>query len=66
MDTEYSTALATLKSDPCDLAALATLNKLHPGNGTGVDREVLGTALGAARAWHESTGTWGCASSCWT
>src|SRR5438105_99060 len=56
MDTEYSTALASLRSDPLDPVALETLNQLHPGNGSGVDPDVLGAALTAARAWHEEHG----------
>lgn len=56
METEYSTALDTLKSDPANPGALEVLTKLHPGNGTGVDRDALGAVLAQARAWHEEHG----------
>jgi tetratricopeptide (TPR) repeat protein len=56
MDTEYSTALDTLKSDPANPSALEVLTKLHPGNGTGLDRDALGAILAQARAWHEERG----------
>src|SRR5580765_5748841 len=56
MDTEYSTALDTLRSDPANPRALEVLTKLHPGNGSGLDREGLGAILAQARAWHEERG----------
>jgi tetratricopeptide (TPR) repeat protein len=56
METEYSTALDTLKSDPANPSALEVLTKLHPGNGTGLDRDQLGAILAQARAWHEERG----------
>src|SRR5690349_2438014 len=56
MDTEYSTALDTLRSDPANPRALEVLTKLHPGNGTGLDRDQLGAILAQARAWHEERG----------
>src|SRR4051812_203120 len=56
METEYSTALDTLKSDPANPRALEVLTKLHPGNGTGLDRDQLGALLAQARAWHEERG----------
>src|SRR4051812_4844774 len=56
METEYSTALATLKSDPVNPSALEVLTNLHPGNGSGVDRETLSAALAAARGWHSEHG----------
>jgi tetratricopeptide (TPR) repeat protein len=56
METEYSTALDTLKSDPANPSALEVLTKLHPGNGTGLDGDALGAILAQARAWHEERG----------
>lgn len=56
METDLSSAFATLKSDPQDRAALAALANLHPGNGAGVDRETLAGTFAAARAWHEERG----------
>src|SRR3954453_14204808 len=56
VETEYSPALDTLKSDPANPRALEVLTKLHPGNGTGLDRDALGAILAQARAWHEERG----------
>ncbi len=56
METEFSTALDTLKTDPGNPQALEAIARLHPGNGAGVDREAAAEALSAARSWHAQRG----------
>jgi tetratricopeptide (TPR) repeat protein len=56
MHTEFSTALASLKSDPANPRALDTLTQLHPGNGAGGDHEATAAALLEARNWHAGQG----------
>jgi tetratricopeptide (TPR) repeat protein len=52
MTNEVSEALATLQLHPDDTQALKALAALHPGNGAGIDAEVLSKALSDARRWH--------------
>ena len=56
MTTDVSTALATLQLDPDNKQALKALAGVHPGNGSGVDREALAKALTDARRWHRERG----------
>src|SRR3982751_984607 len=56
MTNDVSEALASLQLHPDDTQALAALASLHPGNGAGVDAEVLSKALSDARRWHRERG----------
>ena len=56
MSTDVQEALATLQLHPDDTQALRALQALHPGNGAGVDPEVLSKALSDARRWHRERG----------
>ena len=56
METDISTALATLQIDPDNTQALGALKRIHPANGSGVDPEALGRALTDARRWHRERG----------
>src|SRR6266404_1301041 len=56
MTTDVSTALATLQLDPDNSQALKALAAVHPGNGSGVDREELAKALSDARRFHRERG----------
>ena len=52
MSTDVSNALATLQLDPDNTQALKALASVHPGNGSGVDRDELSNALSDARRFH--------------
>jgi tetratricopeptide (TPR) repeat protein len=56
MSIDVQEALATLQLHPDDTQALRALQALHPGNGAGVDPEVLSKALSDARRWHRERG----------
>ncbi|MES1204850.1 MAG: hypothetical protein ABUS79_02830, partial [Pseudomonadota bacterium] len=56
METDISTALATLQIDPDNTQALSALKGLKPGNGAGADPDVLARALADARRWHRERG----------
>jgi tetratricopeptide (TPR) repeat protein len=56
MTTDVSSALETLQLDPDNNQALKALAALHPGNGSGVDRDALAHALTDARRWHRERG----------
>src|SRR5262245_45102889 len=56
MTTDVSAALATLQLHPEDSQALKALAALHPGNGAGIDAEVLSKALSDARRFHRERG----------
>ena len=56
METDISTALATLQIDPDNTQALGALKRIRPANGSGVDPEALGRALTDARRWHRERG----------
>jgi len=56
METDISTALATLQIDPDNAQALTALKKLRPSNGSGVDPAALARALTDARRWHRERG----------
>ncbi|HEY4186369.1 MAG TPA: tetratricopeptide repeat protein [Polyangia bacterium] len=56
METDISTALATLQIDPDNTQALTALKRLQPTNGGGVDSAALGRALTDARRWHRERG----------
>ena len=56
MTTDVSAALATLQLHPEDSQALKALAALHPGNGAGIDAEVLSNALSDARRFHRERG----------
>ena len=56
METDISTALATLQIDPDNAHALNALKGLRPGNGAGIDPVVLARALADARRWHRERG----------
>src|SRR5262245_30061259 len=56
METDVSTALATLQLDPDNAQALNALQGLRPGNGSGVDPAALARALADARRWHRERG----------
>ncbi len=56
METDISTALATLQIDPDNASALSALRGLKPGNGAGVDPDSLARALADARRWHRERG----------
>src|SRR3569623_2976982 len=56
METDISTALATLQIDPDNTQALGAWNRSRRANGSGVDPEALGRALTDARRWHRERG----------
>src|SRR3569623_1506911 len=56
METDISTALATLQIDPDTTQALGALKRIRPANGSGVDPDALGRALTDARRWHRERG----------
>src|SRR4030095_8836208 len=56
MTTDVTAALATLQLHPEDSGALKALAALHPGNGAGIDADVLSTALSDARRFHRARG----------
>src|SRR6188768_550276 len=56
MTTDVSAALATLQLPPEDSQALKALAALHPGNGAGIDADVLSKALSDARRFHRERG----------
>jgi tetratricopeptide (TPR) repeat protein len=56
MTTDVSAALATLQLHPEDSGALKALASLHPGNGAGIDADVLSKALSDARRFHRERG----------
>ena len=56
MTTDVTAALATLQLHPEDSQALKALAALHPGNGAGIDAEVLSKALSDARRFHRERG----------
>src|SRR5678815_4782486 len=56
MTTDVSAALATLQLHPEDSQALKALAALHPGNGAGIDADVLSKALSDARRFHRERG----------
>ena len=56
MTTDVSAALATLQLHPDDSQALKALASLHPGNGAGIDADVLSKALSDARRFHRERG----------
>src|SRR5437763_7324248 len=56
MTNDVSEALASLQLHPDDTQALQALASLHPGNGAGIDAEVLSKALSDARRWHRERG----------
>ena len=56
METDISTALATLQIDPDNTHALGALKRIRPANGSGVDPDALGRALTDARRWHRERG----------
>ena len=56
MTTDVSAALATLQLHPDDSQALKALAALHPGNGAGIDADVLSKALSDARRFHRERG----------
>jgi len=56
METDISTALATLQIDPDNTHALGALKRIRPANGSGVDPEALARALADARRWHRERG----------
>src|SRR3569623_183849 len=56
METDISTALATLQIDPDNTQALGALKRIRPANGSGVAPEALGRALTDARRWHRERG----------
>ena len=56
MTTDVSAALATLQLHPEDSQALKALAAIHPGNGAGIDAEVLSKALSDARRFHRERG----------
>ena len=56
METDISTALATLQLDPDNAHALGALKGVRPGNGSGVDSAALARALTDARRWHRERG----------
>src|SRR3569623_2546087 len=56
METDISTALATLQIDPDNTQALGALKRIRPANGSGGDPDALGRALTDARRWHRERG----------
>src|SRR5262245_52368047 len=56
MTTDVTAALATLQLHPEDSGALKALTALHPGNGAGIDADVLSKALSDARRFHRERG----------
>jgi tetratricopeptide (TPR) repeat protein len=56
MTTDVTAALATLQLHPEDSGALKALAAIHPGNGAGVDADVLSNALSDARRFHRERG----------
>ena len=56
MTTDVSAALATLQLHPEDSQALKALAAVHPGNGAGIDADVLSQALSDARRFHRERG----------
>ena len=56
METDISTALATLQLDPDNAHALGALKGVRPGNGSGVDPAALARALADSRRWHRERG----------
>jgi tetratricopeptide (TPR) repeat protein len=56
METDISTALATLQLDPDNAHALGALKGVRPGNGSGVDPATLARALADSRRWHRERG----------
>ena len=56
MTTDVSAALATLQLHPEDSQALKALAAVHPGNGAGIDADVLSKALSDARRFHRERG----------
>ncbi|HMF44436.1 MAG TPA: hypothetical protein VKQ32_27370, partial [Polyangia bacterium] len=56
MTTDVTAALATLQLHPEDSGALKALAALHPGNGAGIDADVLSKALSDARRFHRERG----------
>src|SRR3569623_749393 len=56
METDISTALATLQIDPDNTQALGAWKRIRPANGSGVDPDALGRALTDARRWHRERG----------
>src|SRR5690349_16394013 len=56
MTTDVSAALATLQLHPDDSQALKALSALHPGNGAGIEADVLSKALSDARRFHRERG----------
>ncbi|HEY2903547.1 MAG TPA: hypothetical protein VGL59_23385, partial [Polyangia bacterium] len=52
MTTDVSTALATLQLDPDNSQALKALAAVHPGNGSGIERDDLSKELSDARRFH--------------
>ena len=56
MTTDVSAALATLQLHPDDSQALKALAAVHPGNGAGIDADVLSKALSDARRFHRERG----------
>src|SRR4029078_3597623 len=56
MTTDVTAALATLQLHPEDSQALKALAALHPGNGAGIDADVLSKALSDARRFHRERG----------
>jgi hypothetical protein len=57
MTTDVSAALATLQLHPEDSQALKALAAIHPGNGAGIDADVLSKALSDARRFHRERAT---------
>src|SRR4029078_9147700 len=56
MTTDVSAALATRQLHTEDSQALKALAALHPGNGAGIDADVLSKALSDARRFHRERG----------
>src|SRR4029078_1646215 len=56
MTTDVTAALATLQLHPEDSQALKALAALHPGNGAGIEADVLSKALSDARRFHRERG----------
>src|SRR5690349_18303643 len=56
MTTDVSAALATLQLHPDDSQALKALSALHPGNGAGIEADMLSKALSDARRFHRERG----------